>query len=346
MRPCVIEPGSFTTALSMETDTSHRDIILSLALPPNIDLPYVPEPLAYHIFVARIASIVRPYRDRSIKFSAAAACKTLQALNSLAQALPPHLSMDKDPRFAETTLFSWMEAQRSLVVMLLSVYRINVCLLALLETLETGEDSFDFRGCGRRAAITIVEHLRDQPVNFFSKLWGQRSCIFSAGVYLALDIICFRRTKNAADIESQMEKIHLALQMLQNMEGDANEGSEVLKRLLRVYHQWPVQQVVQRQTIIGILVFVADPAKDWTMEASAPWDFAGTSSAYPTLNNTLLQQPLQQLPATDILESMFHPEFDTGLCGMAFDFLPNNLQLDGDWPADAFTNTLNWQQMF
>lgn len=68
IRPCLIEPESFTSALSIETASSHRDIILRSSASPNIDLPYFPEPLAYHIVVSRIASIVRPYRNRSIKF--------------------------------------------------------------------------------------------------------------------------------------------------------------------------------------------------------------------------------------------------------------------------------------
>ncbi|KAH7309983.1 hypothetical protein BKA65DRAFT_414326 [Rhexocercosporidium sp. MPI-PUGE-AT-0058] len=354
MRPCMIEPGSFTSTLSMESDTSHRNIIISStpALAPNIDLPYFPEPLAYHIFVARIASIVRPYRDRSVKYSVPGACNTLQALESLAQALPPHLSLDKDPWFSKTSLFPWIEAQRSLVIMLLSVCRINVCLLGLLETLETGDDPFDFRGCGRRAALKIVSHLQEQPVRFFSKMWGQRSCIFSAGVYLALDLICFRRSMSGTDIESQLAAINFTRQRLQEIDSNANEGPEVLKRLLCLFHQWPVQQVVQRQTIIGILVCVADPAKDCIQEASAsaPWGSAGWMSSTPDGTFGQQYQPSlsqQQVPvAVDMLGSELDLGLDRRLSGVGFNLLPNHLQLEGDWPADAFTDTLSWQQMF
>lgn len=229
--------------------------------------------------------------------------------------------------------------------MLLSVCRINLCLLALLDTVETREDPFDILGRGRQAAVTIVDYRKSQTEAYFSKLWGHRSCILSAGIYLALDLICFHNTMTTVDIESQTERIHFVLYNLQRTHGDLNEGSKVLKRLLHIYHRWPARQVVQRQTIIDILALGASPSKDWVLDYSAPSTSTGTVFDFSDVNSTLLQQPPQQSYAAVILGSEFGSEFSTGLSGVSFDFLPSSQELDGEWPADAFTNTLNWQQM-
>lgn len=252
IRPSSISPGTFTTALSIESDRSHRDIILYSG---NVLVtPY--SPLSYHLAVARIATIVQPYRNRTCPVSVEAISKSIQDLDVMDQTLPPYLSAaDGSTTSSKAMNNSWIETQRNLLLVLIESCRLTLCLAALPEILDTEGDAFNLQYIGRHAAIKIVEQRQKYPSAFFAKFWGPRVGMLSAGIYLILDLLCFRAKKSLSETERSLTNVSFALQLLKNGPERDQSGSQILERLLHLFNSSTADWCMNKQTLLGLMTF-------------------------------------------------------------------------------------------
>lgn len=212
-RPSSMNSDSFTCTLSVENDSSQRDMVIGSVPLGDIAANPPPSPLEYHFFMVKIAYILHRH-IKGIKLrSAMTIRRALHELNLVMQKLPAHLS-----RFGHDELclqwddmFPSIPIQRSLVRLLLEVSRINLCISHLPQPPETGQDNLDLHESGLQAATDFVEIRRRDPSKIFKKFWGVPVCTAAAGMFLALDLICFEAVKSPSEIEQQQENIDFAL---------------------------------------------------------------------------------------------------------------------------------------
>lgn len=285
MRPCLIAAGSFSTCLSVEDDSTHREIIIDSGYFDQQSHHSPPSPLLYHIFAANLASIVRPYRDCNKRTPAISAWKTLQALQLLEASLPAHLSK---PLLEDVAIgrmqSSWVSTQRSLCIDLLQICRVSICLVALPEILETKQDEYDLKRFGRQAASILIDHRRYDSTPYFGRLWGPKRSIWAAGIYLALDLICFAREKSPQETEEQLQRITLVFEILSTESEQAQSQTQVLMRLLEIYNQSKNINLTGKDDLFHIMDSVASPdrviSNDGAYMAQNPLEHSGADATY------------------------------------------------------------------
>jgi hypothetical protein len=259
-RQSSIRPKSFTTTLSATSDKSQADIVMSHAPLDNETQTISVSPLAYHIVAAKVAYLMHSYAAANAQISIARICKLLQELNILEKGLPPHLSGQMESVLVEHLLPGWVHLQRRQTGTLIQICRINLCLSFLPQIIETGEDKFDIRGHGILASRAILQSRRNDTSPYFGKLWGTRCCTLAAGIYVALDLICFIPLKTSAEAKEHIQMIELSIEMLQDCHRVSQEGSALLGRLIQLYQIWPPRQAMDKQTIHKIMKYAADPS--------------------------------------------------------------------------------------
>jgi len=327
-RSCSIPPGSFNSALSIEGDLTHRDIILGTTW--NINA--TPSPLAYHLAIARIASIVQPYRSCRTKVTIPSISTTLQELDDLAQSLPFHFISNTKPLPQDETIPLQAQIQRLLIVQMLEACRINICLAALPVILDTGEDCNKLLWRGRNAAINLVEQRRTESFSYFRKAWGPRAALLSAGIYLMLDLICFRSTKSMPEVENVLEMVTFVLQILDTSPKPSCDSARVLHRLIQISNSWPEARAVDKQSLVHIMGLAATPVggvdNPSMRNPGVQFGQHGSESAQLLKQDQqILENRMFEGENLSILDAHFPLDFD----GIALDFFQQVSDGSVDW---------------
>ncbi|KAH8679513.1 hypothetical protein BGZ60DRAFT_400172 [Tricladium varicosporioides] len=326
IRPCLIAAGSFSTCLSVEDDSTHREIIIDSKYLDEQNYHSAPSPLLYHIFAANLASIVRPYRDSNKRTSATSAWKTLQALQLLEASLPMHLSKSLSEDMTIGCMqSSWLSTQRSLCIDLLLICRVNICLAALPEILESKQDLYDLKRHGRQAATTLIDHRRHISTPYFVKLWGPRRSIFAAGIYLILDLICFAKEQTLQEVQEQVQRVGFVLQVLSVGFDQGQSQTQVLLKMLDIYNQLKNNDLEGKDDLFRVMDSIASPDRGVHNENYVAEESPGHSSTDSTHTHPDLVQLLD-----------FHTWDNNGL----------NLPIDfNDFAFDIFSqppSTTSW----
>jgi hypothetical protein len=259
-RPSSITPESFSSILDIEHDHSHRDIILEKSTHNIGALSPMPSPLKYHIILSKIAYVVHAH-IRSIKRSPVAVFEALRKLNEITRTLPHHLqTTEDDSLIPQTQDIEWASIQRRQLANLLQVCRIDLCFSCLPRLLDTGEDEYNLQDCGLHAAEKIVETQQWNQSNVAKKFWGTTACLIASGVFLIVDLICFKNSKSEVQITSQLRTIESCIEILQDSTTSKVDGSAVLKRLLHLYYIGFAGQVVDRQMLLSIMKLASNTA--------------------------------------------------------------------------------------
>jgi hypothetical protein len=220
----------------------------------------MPSPLEYHIILSKIAYVVHAH-IRSIKRSPVGVFEALRKLDEITQTLPLHLqSTEDDSLVSPTQHIEWTSIQRKQLANLLQVCRIDLCFSCLPRLLDTGEDEYSLQDCGLHAAEKIVEMQRWNQSNVAKKFWGTTACLIASGVFLIVDLICFKDSKSEVQITSQLRTIESCIKILQNSTTSKVDGSAVLKRLLHMYYIGFAGQVVDRQMLLRIMKLASHTA--------------------------------------------------------------------------------------
>lgn len=180
--------------------------------------------------------------------------ETLRKLDRISQELPDHLQSSEIANFVpRNENFQWIPIQRSALDGLLQACRISLCFSSLPHLLETGEDEFCLQESGRQAATRLVETQQWTQTNLGNKLWGTTASLIAAGMFLLLDLMCFKNSKSVIEVASQLETIHLSIHMLESASTSRIDGSAVLKRLLHLHNISFASQPLDSQTLLKIM---------------------------------------------------------------------------------------------
>jgi hypothetical protein len=153
-------------------------------------------PLEYHFIVSNIARIIYTH-GRNVKNSLAGVRETLHKLHRISQGLPHHLQITEIANFVPPNEhFPWTLIQRSSLDSLLQACRTNLCFSRLPHLLDTRDDEFSLQECGRQAAMRLVEIQQLTQTITANKLWGTTASLMAAGMFLLLDLICFKSSKS------------------------------------------------------------------------------------------------------------------------------------------------------
>jgi hypothetical protein len=330
-RPSSITPESFSSILDIEHDRSHRDIILENSTHDIEALNQIPSPLEYHIILSKIAYVVHAH-VRSIKRSPVGVFEALRKLDEITQTLPLHLqTTEDDSLISETQHFEWASIQRRQLANLLQVCRIDLCFSCLPRLLETGEDEYSLQDCGLQAAEKVVEMQHWNQSNVAKKFWGTTACLIASGVFLIVDLICFKNSKSEVQSTSQLRTIESCIKILQDSTTSKVDGSAVLKRLLHLHYIGFAGQVVDRQMLLKIMKLASNTAIT-SMNNDGSESFQGDTSqwfedgARNTREITSFGQPSQYSVSTlgqgvsfDDLNDSFQTDMAINLDYMSFD---------------------------
>jgi uncharacterized membrane protein YbaN (DUF454 family) len=150
-------------------------------------------------------------------------------------------------------------------------------------------------------------------INTGKKLWGITASLMAAGMFLLLDLICFKSSKSVDQLATQLGTIHLAIQMLQDASTSRIDGSAVLKRLLHLYNIGFASQAVDRQMLLTIMRHASIPV----VKSAAPNTIGSSQSSgsvqHPDENINIPKSSVYSFPAID-------ESFDGGL-GMDLDYI-------------------------
>lgn len=153
----------------------------------------------------------------------------------------------------------WRATQIIQLANLLEVCRLDLCLSCLPRLLETGEDKLGLQGYGLQAATRIVLLQRQNPSKVSKKFWGTTASLIAAGVFLILDLICFRSTKSDIQEAGQPETVNYCIQILEDAATSQVNGSIILKGLLHFYSVGLAGGVVDKHTLLRVMNLAAKP---------------------------------------------------------------------------------------
>ena len=254
-------PDSFTTGFDIEHDNSQESIVWS---PESHDPPFdaTPHsPLEYHFILSKVAKVIHAH-SKIGKASAASAREALRKLDQITSGLPSHLKSTKEANLLQPNQRpAWVIIQRLALSNLLRACRINLCFSCLPRLLQTGQDEFCLQDSGREAATELVEAQHWDQTKVGNKLWGTTASIMAAGMFLLLDLICFKESKTLEQVANQLATVHLSVQLLQDAATSKIDGSAVLKRLLHMYNIRFASQAVDRQMLLTIMKQASVPAE-------------------------------------------------------------------------------------
>jgi hypothetical protein len=255
-RPASISSHSFTTVLSVDEVESQTDVIMGVD--PTTG-PSPPSALHYHLVMSKIAQVIYFQVKAGEEKSTSNICRALQAINSIANSLPAHLAPDnQEPlHLLQDSMWPWIPVQRNSLASVLQACRINICLAYFPRYLDTREDKFCIHDRGLDAAKNAIEQRQcTRSLQVFSKLWGVSACLLAAGIYIALDLICFRDSKpsHAQDVaHTLIERCVSSFDHGERFSALGNARSMILKRLLYLKSMWTESHPVDEGTISRIL---------------------------------------------------------------------------------------------
>jgi hypothetical protein len=255
-RESSIDPRSFNTKLSITTDQSHSEIVLGTSFTTTISENGIPSPLLFHVMAAKLAHVMYWYANSRLEAHMKRVRKGLQHIDILSQNLPPHLVFHSDLGKNQP---EWLSLQRRQALFLLQICRIMLCLAALPYIIESNQDEDNIRTCGLGAANKILDARQIDSPSIFDKLWGTTACVSGAGIYLALDLICFRHLKMPEEVRYQTARIRFCIRALQNSHEGSLKLVGILEQLLKLSQSWPTDQPPNKDCLIQIMKLARSP---------------------------------------------------------------------------------------
>ncbi|OKO94477.1 hypothetical protein PENSUB_11744 [Penicillium subrubescens] len=251
-RPISIHPGSFTTMLETEDETSDS-----------------PSPFEYHKVMARIAAMIRSQVTSVRGWSPAILQASFEDLDRVLDSFPIHLRCHESANNFNHDLHDdnnepyWNTLQRNLALNCVDSWRISLYVAKIPQMLDTLEPTkhADFSN-GVPVARRILNRIYNNPNLRLLKFWAANSAIISAGIFLALDIICFQQYRPATEVAREKEMVALSFKMLEQSSAETRHGGLlVLRRLSHLYEIVlpALFRKIDRNALARILKLVAVP---------------------------------------------------------------------------------------
>jgi len=283
--------------------------------------------------MARVASIVQPYKNHRTNISIQNISKSLRELD---RSVPSYPAPNEMSMIADDMLPPQVKLRRSLTSLLVNACRINLCLVALPSLLETGKDEDGILLQGRNAASDIVEQRRDRNCSYYDKSWGTRFALLSAGIYLMLDLICFQTTKSSQEIEDLHRKAAFTIETLERGSVNPREGAGILHRLIRISQAWPSHKPIDKNGLFHIMSLAArresTKAEDHNMISA---------DLIRHVENTELQMLGNQAPSTAGYEMLGEDHLFNMDSHFPVDFNAMGFDLFSQMPSDSLEWSAN-----
>lgn len=251
-RPVSIHPDSFTTTLETEDEKSDS-----------------PSPFEYHKVMARIAAMIRSQVTSVRDWTPAILQASFDDLDRVYDSFPIHLRCQNSADRPNHDLHDnnnepyWNTLQRNLALNCVDSCRISLYVATIPQMLDTLEPTrhADFSN-GVPVARRILNRIYNNPNLRLLKFWAANSAIISAGIFLALDIICFQQYRPATQVVEEKELVTLSFQMLEQSSAETRHGGLlVLRRLSHLYEIVlpALFRKIDRNALARILRLVAVP---------------------------------------------------------------------------------------
>lgn len=251
-RPISIHPHSFTTVLNVKDEQTSS-----------------PSKFEYHGVMARIAAMIRN-QVISIREWGPGALKTpLEEIETICASFPPHLRYSGSPNDPIDDLHGannepyWNTLQRHLALNCVDSWRISLYVAIMPQVLDGCEPpNHTALDDGILAAKRILHRIYIDPNIHFPKFWSVNSGVVSAGIFLALDLICFQSYRSATQVAEQKDLVTLSFKILEQSSGQARDGGLlVLRRLCHLYETVlpAFLHKVDRSALARIIRLVASP---------------------------------------------------------------------------------------
>ncbi|KAF3398309.1 hypothetical protein F1880_005736 [Penicillium rolfsii] len=251
-RPISIHPDSFTTTLESDHDESDS-----------------PSPFEYHKVMARIAAMIRIQVTSVRDWTPAILQASFEDLDRVLDSFPIHLRCYESADGARNDLHDnnsepyWNTLQRNLALNCVDSWRISLYVATIPQMLDLIDPTkhADFPN-GVPLARRILHRIYKNPNLRLLKFWAVNSAIVSAGIFLALDIICFQKYRSASEVAEEKELVTLSFQMLEQSSAETRHGGIlVLRRLSHLYEIVlpALFRKIDRNALARILKLVAVP---------------------------------------------------------------------------------------
>ncbi|KAJ5999997.1 hypothetical protein N7481_000406 [Penicillium waksmanii] len=234
-RPVSIHPGSFTTV--MGTTPS-----------PHIE---------YHKFMARVATMARNNITPAKELSPGALQACFEEVDNVRACFPPppNDSIHDDPL--------WNTIQYNLALNCVESWRLALYVAMLPKVLDdSSPSSHTVLDPGIIIAKQILQRTYNNSNPVYHKFWSVNSAVASAGIFLALDLICFQRRRSPIQVSEQKDLVALSLKMVeQSIAETRHDGILVLRRLTHLYDtvRPAYMSRVDRNVLAKIVRLVAFP---------------------------------------------------------------------------------------
>jgi hypothetical protein len=353
-RESSIDPRSFNTKLSITTDQSHSEIVLNTSFTTTINENGTPSPLLFHVMAAKLAHVMYWYANSHLEAHMTRVRKALQHIGVLSQNLPFHLAFHSDLGKGQP---EWLSLQRRQALFLLQICRIMLCLAALPYIIESKQDEDNIRTCGFGAANRILDDRQTDIPSVFDKLWGTTACVAAAGIYLTLDLICFRHLKTPEEVKYQTARIRFCIHTLQHSHGGTHKLVGILEQLLKLSQSWPTDQPPSKDCLVQIMKLARSPNSTPHFQETSTNLFASLDSIKDSMRSESVSAALaasQSFPYSGEERGLADLEADALPGGVAMDldfmeFVDVNENLpafSAEWDGNAFFDFFPGQQLY
>ncbi|KAJ5088268.1 hypothetical protein N7456_011884 [Penicillium angulare] len=234
-RPVSINPDSFTTVMR--------------ALPTT--------EIEYHKIMARAAAMIRNHIASIKEGSKSALQACFEELDNLHACFPPPANNVDDDEL------SWSTLQHNLALNCVDSWRLTLYVAMLPQLLEDSlPNSHQALDSGMLTAKQILQRTFTNTNPLFHKFWPVNSAMVSAGIFLALDLICFQAQRPKAQVAEQKDLVALSFELTEHSAAETrHSGLLVLQRLADLYETvLPMYtKRVDRSALARIVKLVAFP---------------------------------------------------------------------------------------
>lgn len=304
-RPVSIHPDSFTTV--MGTTPS-----------PHIE---------YHKFMARIATVARNHITPARDLSPGALQACFEELDNIYDCFPPANDPVNEGPLGDTI-------QHNLALNCVDSWRLALYVAMLPKVLDdSSPSSHTALDPGIIIAKQILQRTYTNSNPVYPKFWSVNSAVVSAGMFLALDLICFQRQRSAIQVSEQKYLVAMSLKLIeQSIAETRHDGMLVLRRLMHIYETVHPEYMsrVDRSVLARIVRLVAFP-RLWT---------------YLTNTDTIMRFIFQDAPGGDLGSSSSSPsgsDLYPAQSGSCFSSVPH--VQSGDFDAWELSETMEQEEM-
>jgi hypothetical protein len=228
-----------------------------------------PSPFEYHKVMARIAAMIRSQVTSVKDWSPAILQASFEDLDHVLDSFPIHLRCHESADRLNRDLHDnnnepyWNTLQRNLALNCVDSLRISLYVATIPQMLDIPDPTkhADFSN-GVPVARRILHRIYNNPDLRLLKFWAANSAIISAGIFLALDILCFQQYRLANEVAEEKEMVTLSFKMLEQSSAETRHGGLlVLRRLSHLYEIVlpALFRKIDRNALARILRLVAVP---------------------------------------------------------------------------------------